>query len=406
MASNTLGTGVLVLKANATQLEQGLDRAAAKTKSFDKSTASAGAGFLKMFAVAAVARMAVKAIQSVAQAVQEVAKEQRETIKLITDANSAQEARSLGLLRGTDEDIAKLQEADRQIAGIEQTWKDTKAAIGATAVGFLGEAAESLGLGKMREIDLAAQEEWKKKQREAKAEQDALTKSIKDMDAELTKQTATIGQSANEIKLYDLAIKNVDVSKFRARMLANDVKQFEFELRKSIQTMGMTAEQIKRMELAQAGANSQTLKAIDTLLAQKDRMDKLNESMSLVVADPIEDFQDKLARLQELQDRGRITWDAYQRSVAKVTDEFIALKKAADAVEAKGGAPQLREGTRETMEFLINARAGIRAANPNAQLDELKKQAAIQAQIRDNGAALVDLWRAAPPLKVERVDLP
>lgn len=405
MATNTLGTGVLILKANATQLEQGLDKAAAKTKSFDKQTASAGSGFANMFKAAAVAAMAVKAINSVARATQELAKEQRETLKLITDANSAQEARALGLLSGSDEDIAKLQQVDRQIEGIEQTWKEAKAAIGKAGLGLLEEAGAAFGF-KIPEVDRAAQEEWKKKQREAKAEQEALTKSIKDMDTELTKQAATIGKTAGEVKLYDLAIKGVDVSRFRARMLANDIRTFEYELRKSIATLGMTAEQVKRFELAQRGANAQTLAMIDRLLAQREAMERVNESMSLVVSDPISDFQDKLSRLNELFDRGRITWEAYGRSVEKVADEFWSLKKAADAAaERPAGVPQLREGTRETAEFIINARNAVRGAGTTAQLDELKKQAAIQAAIRDNGKALIDLWKSSPPLKVEKVDL-
>jgi hypothetical protein len=401
MANNTLGTGVLVLKANANQLEAGLDKAAAKTKHFDKQTAGAGAGFMKMFGAAALGAMAMHMIQSAARAVEELAKQQREVLDLVTDINSKKEAQKLGLL-GSDEDIARLEEADKIVSGLDAAWARTKANIISIPAGWLNDASKALGFGGL-EVDVAAQEEWKKKQKEAKAEQEALTKAIKDMDAELTKQSATIGMAAGDVKLYDLAIKGVDISKFKARLLANDIKQMEVELKKSITTFGMSADQVRLWELQQRGASAAALKLAQALSEQKEHLDKLKEAESLVAKAPADEMIDKVELLTEKFNRGQIGLDAYARSLEKLRAEYQQLLEVAEP--NKVSAPALRAGTRETAEFLINARASIQNAKP-LNFAELK-DALIRQDERKLAlmANILDALRDKPLLRVEEVNL-
>lgn len=402
MANNQLGTGVLILKANSSQLESGLDKSVGSIKKFEKQSGAAGLSFLKMFSVASLAGMAVKMLKDAARALDEIADKQRKVMELITTESSKREAKKLHLIPESDADAENLQQAQNHA----KAWDDLQKEMEARAVGGLVMGINWLSPGLITVPDIKAQEEWMKKQAEAKQRQEELKKSTEDFNAELEKNWVTIGKTAGEIKIWELEQRGVETStfrlNFRVRLLRNDIAAFEYDLKKSIDTIGMTGDEIKLYEMKLRGASEAQLEMAKQQAALKESLER---GIGLVAKDPILELKKDFEALNNLQMQNAITADQYAASLGEVARQFTAAHKAADK---QPFASNILAGSAAMQQFLIEAGKAHQSADPmRAFVDSVKEAQRDRDELKALGRELIQVTREKKiEFKVEEINIP
>lgn len=280
----------------------------------------------------------------------------REIEKSITSVADRSQAMKAGLI---PDDAERIKAADNEIKKIESTYGDFKGARAEVAGGFAfianewmdGFKRDILGIKTISAEGMAAQRE---EQEKLKA-RFAATKALRDsMDDEM----AAIGKTAREAEILKLAkqglskvdresllaqAKKIDAMKQEAdaqQKLKDGIKSYQDELVKSIETIGMSADEIKLKELA--GGDKWM---IDRLRNMAKLREEMQAGMALVEKNPVDEIFKQMAGLAELQQRGIITAqqaaDAQQKAKNGFIDNKLAGQKLPEFLE-KGSVAEVK----------------------------------------------------------------
>lgn len=209
--------------------------------------------------------------------------------------------------------------------------------------------------GKLEEVTLGSMMSMAKRNEQmekARSQTMELTKSIKEEIIEL--QAQKLGFEGKEIDVYKLRmqdatgaiIKQTDemlrLLTIRKEMeLASEISKVEKELQKSIDTFGMSSEQIKIWELQQKGATDAAVahaKALAESFKTKEEDKKLDDEAKKIKEEmrtPMQKFIDEEAKLRKMLDKGFLSWDQYQKGVAKAKEEMGKMGQKTDEMSKK-----------------------------------------------------------------------
>ena len=248
------------------------------------------------------------------------------------------------------------------------------------------------------------------------AAQSALSLAILDSNEALIEQAQTFGMSQAEIERWRLVQQGAtdDMLAFHDEMqeviagyrLDEAVSSATRSLEEQVATFGMSSTEIQRWKLVQQGANDEQLAAYDAqalqlkvlqdeekarteelqrqqnairgMAAQFQQMMQAGQQMADSFKSPLQTWQDGIANVQELFAMGAIDLDTYDRQIAKLTEDLLAVSE----IKLPQSPTAVQAGSSAGISAVLAARRQAEQDRPTDPMERLRQVQEQQRQLQ------------------------
>jgi predicted heme/steroid binding protein len=299
--------------------------------------------------------------------------------------------------------VARFAAQAKRAEEIRNVWKSLEHQIST-----FGDAAEIAGLKALRanEAQIAKARELLNELGRLRRQQEAIA-----VLTEIADQISTRGNPLGEVALRlaklqqeeDFIIRGIRLRREqlaieRQMQVATDVKSLAESLQHQIDTFGMAAEAAEIYAQAKRGAKVADVEMLLGLVQQldglRDQQEMMDRAMEVVKATrtPMEQYQERLAELHQLLDRGLLDWDTYTRAVNMAEEALRGAANASRLVQNPSAVEQRftlgTPGNESSFEPFAEVTNETRIANKKA--DERKAIQTAQLKVQQTIADRLD----------------